>query len=270
MKLPQMMTDVYVYAKESGKTVYSLGLAVEKENKWDSGIETIQRVNEIKDGGRTSYALYRKHQIFGKTPTGEKLTNCGLSAESKFVREVADIAAQDSILEALEFVVSGNANPLIKLLLEKHLFEQLRKDPIFSGLVYSKTALAREALINKHSRGVSYHSWLFEDGPRKRFIEKELYSKSLPDLKKEAKICINSIVITQKSPLKMIGVVLENGKKSIFADSKSAVWAVNKAGVFECVASRIDVMGSVAELSPIFSETKSFKQIKDEASETLK
>ena len=270
VKLPALIGDVYSYTRENGKIIYSLGAAIEKENKWQGGSETMQRVNEIKEGGSSNYVLYRKHHVVGKIPTGEKLTNGGLSEESKFAKKAVDIAAQESMLAALEFVVSSNANPLVKLMIENCLFEQMRKDPIFSGLLYSKTALAREESIKKYVRGFDSHSWLFEDGPRKRFIEKELYSRPLPDLKKEARICINSIIIAQQNPLKMIGVVRENGMKTVFADSSGAVWAVDKAGVFNRVAESMDVMGVAAELSPIFAERKSSKKIKEEATSTLK
>ncbi|MBO5255313.1 MAG: hypothetical protein J6B07_05750 [Opitutales bacterium] len=270
IKLPPLLGDVYNYTRENGKIIYSLGAAIEKENKWSSGSETMQRVNEIRNNGSTNYVLYRKHQVLGKIATGEKLSNGGLSEESKFAKKIVDIAAEESMLSALEFIVSSNANPLMKLILENYLFEQMRKDPIFSGLLYSKTALAREILVKKYVRGFSFHSWLFENGPRKNFIEKELYSCPLPDLKKEAKICINSIIIAQQNPLKMIGVVRENGMKSVFADSVGAVWAVDKTGSFGRIADSMDVMGPAAELSPILAEIKSSKKIKDEATLMLK
>ena len=68
----------------------------------------------------------------------------------------------------------------------------------------------------------------------------------------------------------MIGIVRENGMKTVFADSNGAVWAVDKAGVFNRIAESMDVMGSAAELSPIFAEIKSSEKIKDEASSMLK
>jgi hypothetical protein len=107
---------------------------------------------------------------------------------------------------------------------------------------------------------------LFENGPRKRFVEKELYSTPLPNLKKEAKVCVDSILIIQKNPLKMVGIVQENGKKKVFADSKGAIWAVNMAGNFSRMASSMDIMGKgSAELSPLFAEVKSDKEVNDEA-----
>ncbi len=270
VKLPQLLGDVHIYVRENGKRIHSLGEAVERENKWDSGSETMQRVNEIVEGGTTNTVLYRKHQIDGQIPTGEKLFKLGLSAESKFAQEVLNIAAQDSLIEAIEYCANGNVNPVFKLILEKYLFEQMRKDPIFSGLLYSKTALAREKMVNKHARGFSFHSWLFENGPRKRFVEKELYSTPLPNLKKEAKVCVDSILIIQKNPLKMVGIVQENGKKKVFADSKGAIWAVNMAGNFSRMASSMDIMGKgSAELSPLFAEVKSDKEVNDEAVATF-
>ncbi len=261
VNFPKMIADVYSYNRANGKQILVLGKAIERENVWAGGRESMQRVSEILESGSTNQVLYRQHQIDGKIPTGEKLSGEMLTPESKFAQEVMDIAATDSVLKALEVAVSGNVNAVFKLMLERFLFEQMRKNPIYSGLVYSKTALAREALVNKYSRDFGVHSWIFEKGPRKNFIEKELYSNPIPDLKKEAKICIASIIEAKKNRLKMIGVVLDNGERVIFADPIGAIWAVDSSGTFRKVAPKLATVGSIAELSPIFTEIKSSQEI---------
>ena len=146
----------------------------------------------------------------------------------------------------------------------------MRKNPIFSGLVYSKTAQKREARIEKFSQGFAAHSWIFAEGSRRNFIERELYSRPLPNLVREAKICLAAIADIQKHPLRMVGVADENGGKILFAEADGRAWAVAKNGVFAQMAENPNELENPAELSPIFAETKSTQAIKMDAERAQK
>lgn len=261
LKLPRLLSDVYVYTREGGGVVHSLGAAVERENRWPAGMETMQRIDGIFENGKVSGMLFRRHEIFGQKPTGEKLTGGALADESLFAREVARVAARESLLAALEFSESGKCSAVFKMLLQKCIFEAMRADPVYSGLLYSKSALEREAAVAKYSRGVRSGAWIFDNAAREDLISREVYAKPLADLKREARVCLNALADIEKNPLKMVGVVSESGAKIVFAPSNGAVWAVDKNGVFRKMADSVESLAGAAELSPIFAETKSTKAI---------
>ncbi len=270
-ELPPILGDVYFYNRANGNKIFTLGKAVERKNIWIGGKESMQRVTEILENGNTNQVLFRQHQLDGEPATGENLSDETLTPEAQFAREIANIAVSDSLLYALECVGKGKVSPVFKMMLEEYLFVQMRKNPIFSGLLFSKVALAREKLVRKYSRDLGFHSWIFEPETRNTLIEKELYSTSLPDLKRDAKICIAAIIQAKKIPLKMVGIMGEQGRPIIFGEVSGVIWAVeNSSGEFKKVSNNLDDVSKIAELSPIFTEIKSSESILADVAKDVK
>ncbi len=270
-ELPPILVDVYFYNRANGNKIFTLGKAIERKNVWIGGKESMQRVTEILENGNTNQVLFRQHQLDGEIATGENLSGETLTDEAKFAREIANIATSDSLLYALECVGKGKVSPVFKMMLEEYLFEQMRKNPIFSGLLFSKVALAREKLVRKYSRGLGLYSWIFEPETRNVLIEKELYCAPLPDLKSDARICITAIIEAKKVPLKMVGIMGEQGKPIIFGEASGAIWAVeNSSGEFKKISNNLDDVSKIAELSPIFTEIKSSESILADVAKDLK
>ncbi len=270
-ELPPILGDVYFYNRSNGRKFFAQGKPTEKINVWGSGKESIQRASEILENGIVNQTLFRLHQVDGEAPTGEILSAGMFAPESAFARTVAEVATQESLLLALERVGSGKVSPIFKLMLEKYLFERMREVPIFSGLLFSKSALARERLVRKYSRELGYHSWLFEPASRSELIEKELYSAPLPDLRREARICIAALVEAKKYPIKMIGIMSDSGKPIFFGDKRGDIWAVEKtSGEFKKISKGLDNVENIAPLSPIFTEIKSAEEFWQNAEASVK
>ncbi len=255
-----MLVNVYKYSLNS-RSVYVLGEATRSENVWAQGKEIMQRAELITSNGKTSPSLYRLHQIFGKEPTGEILTGGVLTAESVFATEIQNVASKKSLISAVEAVSAVDVNPIFKLMLEQYLFDEMRKSPIHSGLLFSSKALAREKLVRKFSHGLSVHSWMFESDEAKDNIKQNLYNSKAENYQQQARENINAIILAQKYPLKMVGIEGDaNSKRVLFGDIISSVWAISSETGKFCKLGNID-SASIAPLSPIFVEVKSSAEI---------
>lgn len=258
LRLPEVLADAYLFTRPNGEKIYAAGPAHTRVNSWDSGTETMQRIQRITPAGTLTTNLFRRHEIFGEDPTGEILGGGDLSPESELARKVSEIAAKKSLLEALEEIPQAQVNPLFKLLLEKEIFDQMRKYPVYSGLMFSKSALKREELVQKHARGFARQSWIFESKDTADSINKALYTVQRPQYKQESLSCIRAIIESKKHPIFMVGVADEQGKIVFFKEPGGRLWAVRASGAFGPVGAQPK---SVAPLSPVFSEAVSTADI---------
>ena len=165
------------------------------------------------------------------------------------------------MISAVEAVSAVDVNPIFKLMLEQYLFDEMRKSPIHSGLLFSSKALAREKLVRKFSHGLSVHSWMFESDEAKDNIKQNLYNSKAENYQQQARENINAIILAQKYPLKMVGIEGDaNSKRVMFGDIISSVWAISSETGKFCKLGNID-SASIAPLSPIFVEVKSSAEI---------
>ncbi len=273
LKLDDLLTNVYAY-RQGDKIIYTLGKGDSKEYGDGSVVNVDIILNEISNDGKISKEIHRRREIDGVVVKGKKLDLIGLRAECEFALQVQDIASQKSLLDALEYCRNGKVNPKFLLLLENRLFRKMREEENLykSGLLYSKSALERERIVRKEVSNIVLHKWIFDDvnDRRVKYLKNEFYSKPSPNYSTEAMLCINSVVLAQKNPLKMIGMVKENANKTIFAEARG-IWGVSKSGEFKRMDNDTEDMRSdYAELSPLFGEQKSQQQIKQQVQQMLK
>lgn len=256
----KFLFGVRKYFRQSGRPVYSAGVADERTQRWQSGFTTVQEVPEISIGGKITTVRYMKSGSRGRAETGELLSGGSVAPECLIGREVFKTASAKSLLSALSLAANANVNPAYKLYLESLVFEKLKRNPVGTGFAFSPTARERAEKVEKLAAAMSDYSWIFEKNSRLEFLKGELYSAPLPDLEAEARACVKAAKIAAKNPLEMIAVVDENGKVAPFKSADGKLWAVSAAGF-----GRVDSESEAVPLSPVFAETLTTAEILEES-----
>lgn len=256
----KFLFGVRKYFRQSGRPVYSAGVADERTQRWQSGFTTVQEVPEISIGGKITTVRYMKSGSRGRAETGELLSGGSVAPECLIGREVFKTASAKSLLSALSLAANANVNPAYKLYLESLVFEKLKRNPVGTGFAFSPTARGRAEKVEKLAAAMSDYSWIFEKNSRLEFLKGELYSAPLPDLEAEARACVMAAKIAAKNPLEMIAVADENGKIAPFKSADGKLWAVSASGF-----GRIDSESEVVPLSPVFAETLTTAEILEES-----
>ena len=256
----EYLTNIYRYLR-GGKPVYTLGKVEEKQTKWNGGSEVVQSAREIGYGAKINNTVYRLIMLGGKQPKGDILVSESITPESILGKEVEKISANIPALGLIKIIADfDKANPLYKLRLENAVFEEMRKDPIKSGLAYSPSAMAREKKIAKFAAdNESKCGWLFDSQSKANLAAAELYSSPLPDYLKEAKINLAAAKELSASPMKMIGYADFDGKKKFFDDGENMeIWGITQdTGRFEKVMSGGVEKSAPAMFTPLMLETVS-------------
>lgn len=256
----KFLFGVRKYFRQSGRPVYSAGVADERTQRWQSGFTTVQEVPEISIGGKITTVRYMKSGSRGRAETGELLSGGSVAPECLIGREVFKTASAKSLLSALSLAANANVNPAYKLYLESLVFEKLKRNPVGTGFAFSPIARGRAEKVEKLAAAMSDYSWIFEKNSRLEFLKGELYSAPLPDLEAEARAYVKAAKIAAKNPLEMIAVVDENGKVAPFKSAEGKLWAVSAAGF-----GRIDSESEAVPLSPVFAETLTTAEILEES-----
>jgi|GEM_PF-993730 len=253
----EMFVNVYRYSN-MGKPVYTLGKVSEKKSSWNTGNEIIQQAREVTYGGKISNSVFRFITIIGKEPKGTILTNESVPSETALGRDVSQKSEALPAISLLNVINSYNASPTFKMLLERAVFEEMKKDTVKSGLAYSPSARARLARLEEISRGVPVYEWMFENPSKANLINAELYSKPAPDYLREASLNRAAAMQISQNPMLFAGYADENGKPVLTSESAGAIWGISAQGLEFCaLIANGKALKPFAPFSPLLLERMS-------------